>query len=150
MRTQPALQRMPVDSGAARMIESANLCRLMRTREVVLDTVDLARLVVDLIADRKGEDIVLLDLRHVSVIADYFVIGSANSDRQINAIVDHIREEVKKRQTLYPLQIEGRGENGWVLMDYGSVIVHVFSPTLRKYYDLEGLWRDASVLVRMQ
>lgn len=122
----------------------------MRTREVVLDTVDLARLIVDLIADRKGEDIVLLDLQHVSVIADYFVIGSANSDRQINAIVDHIREEVKKRQALYPLQIEGRGENGWVLMDYGSVIVHVFSPTLRKYYDLEGLWRDASVLVRMQ
>lgn len=103
-----------------------------------------------MIADRKGEDIVLMDLRTSSVIADFFVLGNANSDRQINAVVEHIRDEVKKRMARLPLHVEGRGENGWVLMDYGDVIVHVFSPQLRSYYDLEGLWRDADVLVRMQ
>ena len=118
--------------------------------EAVLETIDLARVIVDLIADRKGEDIVLMDLRTTSVIADFFVIGSANSDRQINAVVEHIRDEVKKQSARLPLRVEGRGENGWVLMDYGDVIVHVFSPQLRSYYDLEGLWRDADVLVRMQ
>jgi ribosome-associated protein len=118
--------------------------------EVFLETVELARLVVDLIADRKGEDIVLMDLHRVTLIADYFVIGSANSDRQINAITDHIREEVKKQGQLLPLRTEGRGENGWVLMDYGGVIVHIFSPQTRSYYDLEELWREANVLVRMQ
>lgn len=114
------------------------------------EAIELARLIVDLIEDRKGEDIVLMDLRKVSIIADYFVIGSANSDRQINAITEHIREKVKEQRSVRPLRIEGRGENGWVLMDYGEVIVHLFSPQMRSYYDLEGLWHEASILVRMQ
>lgn len=121
--------------------------------EAVLDSIDLARLIVNLIADRKGENVILMDLRHVSVMADYFVIGSANSDRQINAITDFIREEVKKQGPqgqLLPLRTEGRGESGWVLIDYGDVIVHIFSPQTRRYYDLEGLWREAGVLLRIQ
>lgn len=92
----------------------------------------------------------LLDLRKVSVITDYFVIASANSDRQLNAITEHVRDELKKNYQAVPLRIEGRGEDGWVLMDYGDVIVHLFSPAARAYYDLEGLWREGNVLLRMQ
>ncbi len=105
---------------------------------------------MDLISDKKGEKIVLTDLREVSLIADYFVICEANSDRQINAIVDNIRVEVKKDFDLLPYHVEGMGDAGWVLMDYSSVLVHVFNPDLRAYYDLEGLWVTAPVLVRMQ
>jgi ribosome-associated protein len=110
----------------------------------------LARLIVDFIADKKGENIVLMDLREVSLIADYFVIGSATNERQLNAVTDYIRDELKKRQHHSPLRVEGRGDNGWVLMDYGDVVVHLFSPEVRSYYDLEGLWRDANVLVHVQ
>lgn len=105
---------------------------------------------VDLIADKKGEDVVLMDLREISPITDYFVIGSANNERQINAIVDHLRDEIKKSERLYPWRVEGRADSGWVLMDYGDIVIHLFAPDLRRYYDLEGLWRDANVLVRMQ
>ncbi|MBO9310502.1 MAG: ribosome silencing factor [Chloroflexi bacterium] len=122
----------------------------MKTGEKALETVEIARLIVDLIADRKGEDIVLLDLRKVSVITDYFVIASASSDRQLNAITEHVRDELKRNHQTVPLHIEGRGEDGWVLMDYGDVIVHLFSPAARAYYDLEGLWREGNVLLRMQ
>ncbi len=110
----------------------------------------MARLIVDLVADKKGENIVLMDLRTVSLIADFFVIASADNERQLNAITDYIREEVKKRHRLYPLRTEGRGDSGWVLMDYGDVVIHLFSPEARSYYDLEGLWRDANVLVHVQ
>ncbi len=91
-----------------------------------------------------------MDLRDVSLITDYFVIGSATNERQLNAITDHIRDELKKREQLYPWRTEGRGEDGWILMDYGDVVVHLFSPEVRSYYDLEGLWRDANVLVHVQ
>ena len=118
--------------------------------EVVLESITLARLIVDMITDKKGENIVLMDLREVSLIADYFVIGSAPSERQLNAISEYIRDEVKDQSETYPVRIEGRGNSGWVLMDYGDVVVHLFDPELRSYYDLEGLWRDANVLVKVQ
>ena len=104
--------------------------------EVALESIDVARLIVDLISDKKGEKIVLTDLRSVSSLTDFFVIGQADSDRQLNAIVDHIREEVKKNAQLLPMHVEGQGENGWVLMDYGDVVVHLFDPDLRAYYNL--------------
>jgi len=103
-----------------------------------------------LVTDKKGENIVLMDLRDVTLFTDFFVIASANSDRQVNAITDNTRDEIKKEFQLYPLHVEGRGENGWVLMDYGDVIVHLFLPEIRAYYDLEGHWADANVLLRIQ
>ncbi len=110
----------------------------------------MAHLIVDLITDKKGENIVLMDLRDVSLITDYFVIASASNERLLNAITEHVRDEIKKRSELYPLRVEGRGDSGWVLMDYGDVVVHLFDPEVRTYYDLESLWRDANVLVRVQ
>ena len=116
----------------------------------LINTIEVARYMIDLIADKKGEDIVLLDIREQTLIADYFVICSGGSDRQLDAIVESIREAVKETYDLRPLYVEGEAETGWVLMDYGDIIVHAFSPDVRAYYDLEGFWSQASVLLKMQ
>jgi len=117
--------------------------------DVVLETLELARLIVDAVADKQGEDIVLLDIRPISLIADYFIISSANTDRQIKAIADEVAARVKTGGIL-PLHIEGDAESGWVLLDYGGVIVHLFDPETRAYYSLEELWKQAPVVLRMQ
>lgn len=102
-----------------------------------------------MIADKQGEDILLLDIRDVSILADYFVIGSAISKRQTKAIVNGIVDEARDEFDAKPWRIEGEPDSGWVLMDYGDVVVHVFAPEARGYYDLEGFWEDARVVVRM-
>ncbi len=109
----------------------------------------MARLIVDLVSDKKGADILLLDTRAVSIIADYFVIATGESERQIKAIADEIQKHLKKH-TVLPLGVEGTPASGWVLLDYNSVIVHLFSPALRDYYRLEKLWERAPVVVRIQ
>jgi ribosome-associated protein len=114
-----------------------------------LEPANLARLIVDMISDKKGEDIMMLDTRPVSVISDYFVIATGSSDRQIKAIADDIQKQLKKDRIL-PLGAEGTAASGWVLLDYGSVIVHLFSPGIRDFYRLEKLWEQAPVVVRMQ
>lgn len=93
----------------------------------------------------------LLDLRPDTVIADFFVICNGNSDRQLKALADHIRAEIKEKFNRLPFSTEGIAESGWVLMDYGDIIVHLFLPRERAYYDLEGLWRkEANVLLSIQ
>jgi ribosome-associated protein len=109
----------------------------------------LAHAIVDAAADKKASDIVLLDLRKVALIADYFVLCNGQSVRQIKAITDDIVESVKELG-MRPLAVEGGPESGWVLVDVGAVVVHVFSPELRAYYALEDLWRDAPVVVHIQ
>ena len=104
---------------------------------------------MDIISDKKGEDILMLDTRPVSFISDYFVIATAASDRQIKAISDDIQKQLKKLRIL-PLGVEGAPDSGWVLLDYGGVITHLFSPGMRDYYRLEQLWEHAPVVVRMQ
>lgn len=103
-----------------------------------------------MVEDKKAEEIVLLDLRPDIVIADFFVICTGNSDRQIKALAEHVRESVKEQYQKLPASIEGTGESGWVLLDYGDVIVHLFHKDKRRYYDLEGLWRSAQVLLSIQ
>lgn len=114
-----------------------------------LRSVELARKIVNTIADKKGADIILLDIRHLSILADYFVICSGETERQVKAIVDEITEKAKE-DGVRPLHIEGDPPSGWVLMDYGDVIVHIFAPAVRDYYQLEKLWSDALVVVRIQ
>ena len=104
---------------------------------------------MDAIADKKGEDVLLLDIRDISILADYFVIGSTTSERQAKAIVESIKQEVKQTFSVSPLHVEGETASGWVLMDYVDVIVHLFTEEARAYYDLEGLWQDGRVVVRM-
>jgi ribosome-associated protein len=93
---------------------------------------------------------VLLDLRPDAIIADFFIICTANSDRQLRALADHLRIAVKE-QVARIARVEGTPESGWMLMDYGDIIVHLFLIAEREYYDLEGLWRrEANVLLSIQ
>jgi ribosome-associated protein len=110
----------------------------------------LARLTVAAAADKKGDNIVLLDLRQLSSVTDYFVICTGSVDRQLDAIADNIMQVVKKNHQLNARHVEGKGDSGWVLLDYVDVIVHVFTPTLRAYYNLESLWVNAPVMLRIQ
>lgn len=90
----------------------------------------------------------MLDMRKVTLLADYFVLCDGNSPRQINAISDELLEKLKKAGTRTAL-VEGTPESGWMLIDFGAVIVHIFSPQQRNYYRLEELWKDAPIVVRM-
>ena len=114
-----------------------------------MDSLELARYIVNIITDQKGENVLLLDIRDISILADYFVIASTTSDRQAKAILDDIRDKVKQNTDARLLHIEGEATTGWVLMDYGDVVVHLFSEEMRNYYDLEGLWQEGRVVVRM-
>ncbi|MEW5900379.1 MAG: ribosome silencing factor [Acidobacteriota bacterium] len=91
---------------------------------------------------KKAEKVLVLDLREVSTFTDFFVLMTGNSSRQNMAIHESIEQELKK-EDLRPLGVEGRGLAEWILMDYGSFIVHVFSRRAREYYSLEKLWGDA-------
>jgi ribosome-associated protein len=114
-----------------------------------LDSLELARYVVDAIADQKGENVLLLDIGDISLLADYFVIASTTSERQARAIVDDVREKVKQDTDARLLHVEGEPGTGWILMDYGDIVVHLFSEEMRAYYDLEGLWQEGRIVVRM-
>ena len=91
---------------------------------------------------KKAEDILVLDLREVSSFTDFFIIMTGNSSRQNVAIYEGIEQELKKGK-LIPMGVEGKEHAEWILMDYGSFVVHVFSKSAREYYSLEKLWGDA-------
>lgn len=114
-----------------------------------LEEIQLAHRIVDIASDRKAEDIVLLDIRPVAFFAHYFVIMTGTSDRQIAALTTALSETLEQ-EGIRALQVEGSPASGWVLMDYGDVVVHIFSPAQRAYYNLEKLWSEAPVVVRMQ
>jgi ribosome-associated protein len=98
--------------------------------------------------DRKGEDIHLLDIHENSTLADYFVICSGTSSRMVKGLMSEIENEVKKKFGLNG-RIEGESNSGWMLADYGSVIVHIFSPNKREHYSLEELWSEAKTILRL-
>ncbi len=110
---------------------------------------DLARRIVELAEDKKAADIVLLDLAELTTLADAFVICSGGSERQIDAIADGIVEGLRE-EGVRPIGREGTPSSHWVLVDFGSVIVHVFTPPERDYYSLEKHWAQARVVVRVQ
>jgi ribosome-associated protein len=114
-----------------------------------LEGATLARKVVDLLADRQAEDILLLDIRKVVIFADYFVIASAQTVRQMQALSDAIDSELAK-DGITPYGREGEPASGWVLLDLGDVVVHIFGPDERHFYDLEGLYEQATPVVRIQ
>jgi len=93
-------------------------------------------------AARKAEDMVVLDVRGMTSVADAFIICSGRSNRQVSALADYIRRHLKD-QGIRPLSVEGNADGHWVLMDYGHVVIHVFFDPTRRFYDLEGLWADA-------
>lgn len=102
-----------------------------------------------MLEDKKGSNIVMLDLRHVTPIADYFVVATGDNERLLRALVRAVDEAVSN-QGIEPYHVEGEPESGWVLMDYSDVVVHLFSPAARSFYRLEDLYDDAPVVVRIQ
>lgn len=90
----------------------------------------------------------MLDMRDVTLLADYFILCSGSSNRQIQAISNSLIEDLKKEGSKRAA-VEGSTESGWVLVDFGDVIIHIFSPDQRSYYQLEELWKDAPIVVKM-
>jgi ribosome-associated protein len=113
-----------------------------------LEANELAHAVIDIMANKKAANILMLDMREVTLLADYYILCDGLSTRQINAVADALFEELKKGGTQSPL-VEGTPESGWMLIDFGSVVVHIFSPEKRAYYRLEELWHKAPIVVRM-
>jgi ribosome-associated protein len=105
----------------------------------------LAECIAAAAVDKKAVDVVILDLRKLDALTDYFVICSGDVDQHVRAIADHIQDEVKKKTGDRILHREGRGSLNWVLLDYVDVVVHVFKPAFREYYRLEDLWGDAEL-----
>ena len=109
----------------------------------------LARRIVDLASDKKAADIVLLEIYGLTTVADYFVICSGSSERQVGAIADGIAEGLRD-EGVKPIGREGSSSAHWVLLDFGSVVVHIMAPPERDFYQLERLWAEAPLLVRLQ
>ena len=105
----------------------------------------MAQIACKAIDDKKGQDIKIIDIHNVSVIADYFVIASGTNSNQVQAIVDNVEEQLG-RAGFEAKQIEGNRNSSWILMDYGDVIIHVFDEENRLFYDLERIWRDGKEL----
>jgi ribosome-associated protein len=108
----------------------------MEARELALQCRELAD-------SKKAENIVVLDLREISTITDYFVIATGTSEPHLRAIVDEIRERLAENYGLTPRATDGTLQTAWVVLDYFDVIVHVMRADVRDHYDLEGLWSDA-------
>lgn len=102
---------------------------------------EIVKIAVEAIKDKKGEDIRIIDISHVTVIADYFIIVSGNNANQVQAIVDNVDEQLHKAG-YEERRVEGYNTASWILMDYSDVIIHVFSKEDRLFYDLERIWRD--------
>ena len=120
-----------------------------RTSKQERDPLELARRIVELAEDKKAADIVLLDLTALTTLADYFVICSGGSERQLDAIADGIVSALRDEKTK-PIGREGTAASHWVLVDFGSVIVHIFTPPEREYYSLEKHWSEAKTILQVQ
>ena len=102
---------------------------------------NMARITYEALDSKKAEDIKVIEIGGISVIADYFIIANGNSSAQVEAMVNEVEERLG-RAGYEPKRIEGVRSSGWVLMDYGDIVVHVFSKEDRLFYDLERIWRD--------
>jgi len=109
-----------------------------------MDSTALAKKISQLILEKKGEDVKIMDIRKLTNISDYFVVCSASSDTQVKAIADFVSKETKKIDEK-PWHNEGLTNMNWVLLDFVDVVVHIFLTESRKFYNLEGLWADAEV-----
>jgi ribosome-associated protein len=134
---------------AARKIQlEERAASLATTEPLETDPSELAHLIVDIATDKKASDILMLRTAEVTSMADFFVICSGRSDRQVQALARSIVDQLRE-QGIRPLGVEGLSSGRWVLVDYASVIVHLFTPQEREYYGLERLWSGAAPVVRI-
>ena len=113
------------------------------TERTVLESRETAIVAAQAAFDKKAEDIVVMDLTGISDVTDYFMICTVSNNRQADAVIDEIEDLVYEKCSEKPFSIEGRAQGTWTVMDYGHVVVHVFTPETREYYRLESLWGDA-------
>lgn len=104
---------------------------------------EIALAVAEFASDAKAVEIVQLDLRGLTSVADYFVICTGRSDRQVKAVHDRVHLGMKSEHAMLPTRVDGVSQAQWILMDYGDVIVHIFTPEMREFYRLEQLWGEA-------
>lgn len=104
---------------------------------------ELARIAIAALEDKKAEDVRVIDIGDVSVLADYFIIANGNNRTQVQAMADEVEERLG-REGAQPRQIEGYQTGNWVLMDFGDVIIHIFDAQNRLFYDLERIWKDGT------
>jgi len=93
--------------------------------------------------NKKALNVKLLEVRGISSLTDYLLLASGTSDRHVQAVAEEVRMGLKQQHATAPLAVEGMEDGRWVLLDYGDVMVHVFQPEVRDFYDLEGLWSEA-------
>jgi len=118
------------------------LARLVKKKEAMPDALPNVRRIAALAADRKALDIRAYDVRGLTLVADYFIICGASSEPHFKAVFNAVKEGMKD-VGVAPLHSEGRVHGGWLLLDYGAIILHVFREEARRFYDLDGLWADA-------
>ena len=106
-----------------------------------MEALDMTRIAVKALEEKKAKDPIVLDIHEISTIADYFVIASGSNPNQMHAMQDAIEEELTKAG-VHPKQIEGNRNASWILMDYQDLIIHLFSEEDRSFYDLERIWSD--------
>ena len=114
-----------------------------------MPALDLARRIVELAEDKKAADIVILDLTGLTTMADYFVIASGGSERQLEAIADGVISGMRDEK-VHAFGREGTAASHWVLVDFATVVLHVFTPPERDYYQLEKAWSEAKTILRVQ
>lgn len=115
-----------------------------------LQGIELAHTLVDTLIDKKGSNILLLDITEQAVFTDYFILCTGDNKRLLNALAEDVVEAAKEKAERRPRGTEGDASEGWMLVDFGDVIVHLFTPEERSYYGLEELWSDARVMIRIQ
>jgi ribosome-associated protein len=109
----------------------------------------MVKLVFEALEDKKGEDIQVIEIKDISIIADYFIIANGANSSQVDALVDSVKDKLGKNG-YEALRVEGVRSASWILMDYGDVIVHVFSKEDRLFYNLERIWRDGKTISKEQ
>jgi len=110
-----------------------------------MDSLKLLEIIKKAIEDKKGEDIKILDIQNLCVICDYFVITHGYNQPQVEAITDNIIDELHK-SNITPKRVEGGKNSGWILIDYGDIVIHVFLNEQRSFYEIERIWKDAVVM----
>lgn len=106
-----------------------------------MNDLDIVKLLNDALSDKKAEDIKILDIHKISVLGDYFVIASGNNVNQLQAMEDAV-DEVMYKNGYHQKQVEGTRQSSWILLDYGNIVVHLFSKEDREFYDLDRIWKD--------
>ncbi len=109
------------------------------------DAKAMARLTIQALEEKKANDIRILDIGNISVLADYFIIASGSNRNQVQAMADNV-EEILGKEGYHPRHIEGYQTANWILMDYGDVVLHLFDEENRLFYDLERIWRDGTLI----